>query len=48
MLSIGFSILSLWKELKKTEHKKAKEVKDSLEKGRVLFYSPSSSSTSKD
>lgn len=42
-LSIGFAFLSLVKELKKPEERKAKEVKKTLEKGRVIFYSHSSS-----
>lgn len=43
LISVGLAILSLRKELRRTEHKRAKEVQQSLAKGRVIFYSPSSS-----
>lgn len=45
LLSILLAVLALRKEVSKLEHEKAKEVKKSLKKGRVLFYSPSSSSS---
>lgn len=44
LISLGLSLTSLFGEMKKTEHEKAKEVQQSLAKGRVIFYSPSSKS----
>lgn len=46
VVSFFAALFSLRKELRKSEEKKAKEVTQSLSKGRVLFYSPSSSSES--
>ena len=43
-LSLGLALVSLFEELKKTEHEKAREVQEHLAKGRVIFYSPSSKS----
>lgn len=42
LLSVSLAVLSLLKELRKTEEGKAKEVKKTLDKGRVIFYSSSS------
>lgn len=44
-LSVLFAFISLKKELRRTEGEKAQEVQKSLEKGRVIFYSPTSSSS---
>ncbi len=44
LLSIGLSILSLRKELRKTKHEE--EVSGELAKGKILFYSPGDSSSS--
>lgn len=38
-VSVGLSLLSLRHELKKSKHEE--HVKKELEKGKVLFYSPS-------
>ena len=43
-ISFGLALVSLFGEMKKTEHQKAKEVQKDLAKGRVIFYSPSSKS----
>lgn len=43
LLSLGFALISLRNELKKMHEKKALEVTKELDKGRVIFYSPSSS-----
>lgn len=41
VISFVWAFFSLRKELKRTEHEKAKEVQKDLSKGRVLFYAPS-------
>lgn len=43
-LSFGFALFSLWKELRRVHEKEAQKVSSELAKGRVIFYSPSSSS----
>jgi len=45
IISLGFSLISLRKELQKIHEKKAGEVKKELGRGRVIFYSPSSPSS---
>lgn len=42
LISAVLAVVSLFKEMHKTEQKKAKEVQEKLSKGRVIFYSPSS------
>ena len=44
LLSVGMSYLSLRNDMKKQKH--VEEVQKKLAKGRVLFYSPGSSSSS--
>lgn len=45
VISFGWALFSLRKELRRTEHEKAKEVQADLSKGRVLFYAPSAHTT---
>lgn len=44
LISLGLSLLSLRHELKKTKHEE--KVTEDLAKGKVLFYSPSSDTSS--
>ena len=42
VVSVGLSVWSLRREMKKTKHEE--KVQEELAKGKVLFYSPSSGS----